>query len=369
MKYSVFFFVVFLFCSCAPSKYIVDKDSFSLRFLDDYVIPAETVFENTPIGGLSGIDYLGGNKYLFISDQKSNPRFYRASISLSEQKIDTVIFSEVVLLKTSENSAYKNQAFDLEAIRENPKTKKIVVTSEGNIKAEKNPGIYLVSPSGKILTTYAIPEYFKAKSTAEPQNNGVFEALSHNLDYSGIWVATELPLKADGPKPMLVKTISPVRITYFENSSQTAKKQFVYLLDSIAKIPLLPFYINGVTDILAIEKNKFLVLERQFSAGLGQHGNTVRIYVADCSEATNTLMMPALKQKMDKIVPAKKSLLFDFKTVKNQLPEGIIDNIEGMSYGPTLPNGNKTLLLVADNNFNSLGPQLNQIILLELTKP
>jgi len=59
-------------------------------------------------------------------------------------------------------------------------------------------------------------------------------------------------------------------------------------------------------------------------------------------------------------------LVFDFKLVQNQLKENIIDNIEGMTFGPDLPNGNKTLLLVSDNNFSSLGRQISQIILMEV---
>jgi len=37
-----------------------------------------------------------------------------------------------------------------------------------------------------------------------------------------------------------------------------------------------------------------------------------------------------------------------------------------MTFGPDLPNGNKTLLLVSDNNFSSFGRQISQIILMEV---
>ena len=52
--------------------------------------------------------------------------------------------------------------------------------------------------------------------------------------------------------------------------------------------------------------------------------------------------------------------------LRDKLTNHIIDNIEGISFGPTLYNGNKSLLLVADNNFNKFGDQLNQFILLEI---
>jgi hypothetical protein len=46
-------------------------------------------------------------------------------------------------------------------------------------------------------------------------------------------------------------------------------------------------------------------------------------------------------------VPATKKLLLNLDDL------GIyIDNIEGVTFGPVLPNGHKTLGMVADNNFN-----------------
>lgn len=362
MKNLIFLFLCVSIFGCKAVK-IDHKTEPQLLFLDDYVIPADATYGNTAIGGLSGIDRTE-NGYLLICDDKSQLRFYRAEIQVQNSKIDTVIFTEVVQLET-ENKFFQNNYMDMEGIRQDPITKNIVITSEGSILKGKDPSIFIVSPKGTFLANYHLPSYFKADTANGPRNNGVFEGISNSLDQKGIWVATELPLKSDGPQPELFKTVSPVRITYYDNATRTAEKQFTYLLDPIAKVPLLPFYINGVTEILAVSPTEFLVLERGFSAGLGQHGNTVRIYLADISKATHTLEMSALRGNRKQLVPAKKTLLLDFDSIKKQLPEGIIDNIEGISFGPTLPNGHKSLLLIADNNFNSLGKQLNQLILLE----
>ena len=40
------------------------------------------------------------------------------------------------------------------------------------------------------------------------------------------------------------------------------------------------------------------------------------------------------------------------------------DNIEGITLGPLLPNGNRSVILVSDNNFSPL--QQTQFMLLEL---
>lgn len=364
MKILAFPFFFILLWGCKAHK--IDHDArIQLHYLDDYVIPAEATFKTTNIGGLSGIDYTG-DEYILISDQKSNPRLYFVQIRVQDKKIDTVLFKKMVELDNENTPFFKNNYLDLEAIRYQPNSGNIVIASEGSVSRKKDPSVFTISPEGKFIVSYSIPPYFEATSPSEPSNNGLFESLSNSVNQRGVWVGTELPLHADGPKPMLVPTTSPVRVTYYDNISKKPTKQFTYLLEPIAKIPLLPFHINGLSDILAISPNKFLMIERGFSAGLGSHGMTIRIYLADISNATNTLNIHSLKKKMKQIVPAEKKLLFDFDTVEKKLSQGIIDNIEGITFGPRLPNGNKTLLLISDNNFNALGPQLNQVILMEM---
>lgn len=333
-----------------------------VRFLDDYVIPEDLEVQGTKVGGLSGIDYHDGSFYL-VCDHPGNPRFYKADIQLSGESIDTVTFSEVIRLKTN-HSQLKNEHLDLEGIRYIPRDSSFILSSEGSINNLQDPAIFTVTSEGDFLKKYKLPEYFKAISEREPRNNGMFEGLAEAYDKKGYWAAMELPLKADGPKPKLIRTKSPVRITYFDKETQEATRQFPYRLEPIAKIPWLYFAVNGVTDILEYAPNKFLVLERGFAAGHGSKGNTVRIFDVDATLATNTLEKTNLRVNFYN--PAKKKLIYDFKWAKKFLTEEIIDNIEGMTFGPTLPNGNKSLILISDNNFNSLGRQLNQVILMEI---
>jgi hypothetical protein len=41
-----------------------------------------------------------------------------------------------------------------------------------------------------------------------------------------------------------------------------------------------------------------------------------------------------------------------------------IDNVEGVTFGPLLPNGHKTLIFVADNNFSA--DEKSQLLLFEV---
>ena len=47
--------------------------------------------------------------------------------------------------------------------------------------------------------------------------------------------------------------------------------------------------------------------------------------------------------------------MLDLDSVKDRFSEGFrrLDNYEGMSFGPQLPNGDRTLLLVSDDNYSN----------------
>lgn len=350
-----------LFAGCSTTRQL-DNTNLTLTYLDDFTLPQELEIEGTKVGGLSGIDFHDGSYYL-VCDQPSNPRLYIAEIPLLNRSIDTVMLTEVIKLNKDE-AFFKKSTPDLEGIRFDPALDQIVLSSEGSIQNGKDPAVFHISTEGEFLTHYAIPDHFKASGKQKPRNNGVFEGLAESFDKSAYWVAMELPLEKDGPKPKIYPTNSPVRITEFSKDTQEAVSQFAYRLDGISKFPINWFAVNGVTEILEYEEDKFLVLERAYSAGYGSHGNTVKLFDVNASETTNTLAEEYLQKTAYK--PAEKKLVFDFKSVKDFLEHEIIDNIEGMTFGPVLPNGNQSLILVSDDNFSSFGHQITQFILLEI---
>ena len=107
------------------------------------------------------------------------------------------------------------------------------------------------------------------------------------------------------------------------------------------------------------------MIERTYQSDYGAYGNTVNIYYAYADNTTtNSLAIDSLKST--DYIPLNKKLLFEFDAIKSELTEGIIDNIEGITVGPILNNGNQSLILVSDDNFQVFGKQLNQFILLEI---
>lgn len=357
MKNIIFYILIIAaLVSCKTVK-TTSADKIQLRFLDEYIVKDSIFINETLVGGLSGIDYANGQYYL-IADDASNPRYYKADIKINNSKIDTIAFTSVIKFKDS------SQYLDAEAIRYDKKSNNVVITSEGSINYQKDPSFFSVNANGNINHYFEIPNALKASSNQKPRNNGTLEGLTLSHDNKGYWIAMELPLEVDGPEPEVAETKSPIRITYIDAKTQKPTKQFAYYLDKIDKAPKGNFSVNGLTDILAYDKDRFIVIERSYSSGLGTQGNTIKIFNIDATKASNTLTINSLADANFK--HADKELIFNFESVRDQLTNKSIDNIEGLTFGPTLANGNKTLILVADNNFNKLGPQLNQFILLEI---
>ncbi|WP_299248238.1 esterase-like activity of phytase family protein [uncultured Aquimarina sp.] len=360
--------IVYGLVSCASIPNSESGNSFKIRYLDEYVIYNDSIFEGSKIGGLSGIEYhKEQHTYYIVCDDAKNPRFYKASISLEKNKFNKITLDRLIKLKDPNNQFLHKNVADLEAIRTFEKDK-FIFTSEGSIKRDYNPAIFITNGAGNYQSKFRLPPYFLTDSTSKniPRHNGVFEGLVNNINNKGYWAAMELPLKLDGEEPTFDNSGAPIRITHFNVDTNQADFQFTYPLDKLAKDPNEKFGVNGVTALLQLTKNQFLIVERGYAAGYGTQGNTVRIYLTNIQDATNTLDFESLKDK--KYQSATKQLLFDFESIRNQLTDQIVDNIEGITFGPILANGNQSLLLISDNNFNPISEQINQLILLELIK-
>jgi hypothetical protein len=89
-------------------------------------------------------------------------------------------------------------------------------------------------------------------------------------------------------------------------------------------------------------------MERSFAVGVG---NTVVLYETSTWGATNVSRIEALMPDGNPPVnyhPMKKKFVADFESDLGVIP----DNLEGMTFGPRLPDGRYSLIVVSDNNFN-----------------
>ncbi len=368
-------FISVVFYSCSSTKITNNPLQIEhLKFLSEYTIPYNKVFDQTIIGGLSGIDYNPAKGvYYLISDDRSerNPaRFYTAKILVNKNNIDTVIFEKTTFLKDrlgnfypdSHQNPYKTP--DPEALRYNPTNNTFIWSSEGEriVNAEKiileNPAITVINPTGNYLDTFQLPTQFIMHSTENgPRQNGVFEGVAFANNYKNLFVSVEEPLFDDGARAG-IKDSGIIRILKFDMKTKKPSAQYAYQLDPVAfpPFPSNGFNVNGISDILHLGGNKFLVVERSFSTG--RLSCTIKVYLADISSAEDIQNISSLKNKKDIKFVSKKLLI-------NMNSLGIyIDNIEGVTFGPTLENGNKSLIFVSDNNFNPL--EKTQFLLFEI---
>lgn len=329
----------------------------------------------TTVGGLSSIDYdRKKNQYYFICDDRSaiNPaRFYTASILINNNKIDTVIFLDQKPLLDEKGNRYPSikedptRTPDPESMRYNPRTQQLVWSSEGERSFKQNdsilinPWVYFINTNGAWLDSLQMPTHLYMNLQQKgPRQNGVLEGMSYVDDYKKLMINVEEPLYQDGPKADLQANQAMIRFFEFDAKTKLCSKQYAYELDAVAHQPNPSngFIVNGVPEFLSIGKNQLLVLERSFSTG--RLPCTIKIFLADYSDATDVSNLQSLKAPA-KYQPMKKTLLLNMDEL------GIYtDNIEGISFGPILSNGNQSILLVSDNNFSPI--QKSQITLLEL---
>jgi hypothetical protein len=374
----IFIALVFVSFSCSTTKKLsqLTANINSIKYLGTYNIPFNLKYKNTIAGGLSGIDYdAQKDLYYLVCDDRSekNPaRFYTAKIFITQNGIDSVAFTDVIYMLQANGELYpgnKQNRFktpDPEAIRYNPQNNYLVWSSEGEriVKANDtvliDPSVLMIRPNGKYIDSFDIPPVFKMKvSENGPRRNGVFEGMSFADNYKTLYVSVEEPLYEDGPRANIVDNNAFIRIVKFDVATKKNSAQYAYELEPVAYAarPESEFKINGVPDILSLGNNKLLVIERSFSTG--RLPCTIRVFMADLNAATDISIM-TLKGNHS-FTPAKKSLLVNMDDL------GIYtDNIEGVTFGPVLPNGHKTLLFIADNNFTVA--EKAQVLLFEVVE-
>jgi hypothetical protein len=373
MKKSGLLILAIAICAVVSAQ---KKNSISgLKLISEYELPNNLSFKGTTVGGLSSIDYdRAQGLYYMICDDRSAidaARYYTVRIFLNNKKIDSVVFVNVTTLLQKNGKPYPGSKQDPahtpdpEAMRYNPVRKQMVWSSEGErILKDKDtvledPSITIMSANGKYIDTFALPANLRMHTTENgPRRNGVLEGMSFANGFRNLYVNVEEPLYEDGPRADTMENDPWIRIFKFNTKTKKNTAQYAYKLDPVAypAIPSTAFKVNGVPDILSAGNGGFIVLERSFSTG--RLPCTVKIFLADLKGATDVSNNPSLIANKVKN-PVTKKLLLNMDSLGQYT-----DNIEGATFGPRLANGHRTLLLVADNNFESF--QKTQFFLFEV---
>jgi hypothetical protein len=151
----------------------------------------------------------------------------------------------------------------------------------------------------------------------------------------------------DGP-PSTLAAGSPARLLRYNLQTNRLDRQYLYWTDPIAEppVPATAFAVSGLVELLPLNNEFLLSMERSFSVGAPGTGNSIKLYRVALPGATDVNGLASLAGSLGSIRPAEKTLLLDLDTL------GIpLDNVEGMAFGPDLPDGRRALILVSDNNF------------------
>ncbi|QJU57858.1 esterase-like activity of phytase family protein [Sphingomonas sp. AP4-R1] len=330
----------------------------SLDYLSNTTFTTGTRYQNQVIAGLSGIDYNAATN-TFIA-QRDNTISGVSPVAFTLQAVPqagggyTMQFTGVNTLGGTNNGLT-----GLESIRYDPNGNGVWVTSEAP------NAVYHIDSNG-VRTQITLPASVTGRTPAGASNYGL-EGMTFTPDGS-LWVSRENALQGDATNVIRLSQIG---------TDGALLSQYAYQLDSVSA-PNRPGSVianppgggvgnNGVSEILAVSDTSFLVLERAWdglSTTDGVSHNSIRIYQVDLAGATDVSGI----QFLDGGTPYSaltKTLLFDSQSLAAVLGtyDTKIDNIEGMTFGPTLADGRRSLTLVSDNN-NSTGQRKTQFIVL-----
>ncbi|MBP2475551.1 3-phytase [Crossiella equi] len=331
-----------------------------VRLVSEQVI-GKITFQGTTVGGLSSIDYdRRTGEYVLICDDRSErqpARFYTMRRGANGFEL-----TGTHPLLRKDGSTYPSFSLDTpdpEELRIDPRTGQYWWTSEGDRLPPLtiDPSLRRAQRDGSYAGSVPVPANVRM-SLAErgPRRNEALESLAFAAGGSLVVTVVEGPLIQDGVSP--TPQVGGLSRMSVQTRSGHLLSQYAYPVDKVfaEPVPAGSFANNGVVAILPVEEQdatRYLVMERSFVTGVG---NSVRIYEINTSGATDVKDVDSLAGR--KVRPVHKKLLADL----GGLGLSTVDNVEGLTWGPRLPSGERSLVLVSDDNFSAT--QVSQLITL-----
>jgi hypothetical protein len=321
--------------------------STELEFLGQQIIPTATQFQGTRFDGLSSLAYdQRRNVFYAFSDDQTNVRFYTLRIDVSSG-VPAVQILAVTTLRDASGQPFAERS-DPEGLALT-KDDTLVLTSEGFATQLIDPWVREFGLDGRQLRSLPLPSAFlpTAGGTRGVRQNLGFESAATAPNGRFLFTGTEGALVQDGP-PSTLTGGSPARLLRYNLQNGKLDRQYVYWTDPIAEppVPATQFAVSGLVELLPLNNQFLLSMERSFSVGAPGTGNKIKLYSVALPGADDVNGFDSLATLLGGIQPVTKTLLLNLDALG--LP---LDNVEGMAFGPDLPDGRRSLVLVSDNNF------------------
>ena len=338
---------------------------------DAVLTPGPGVRGRPDVGGLSGAYYDPGEARLYaVSDDRERPRLLVFDVEVAPAV--RLRARRVVPLQLPHED---RRTLDAEGVAPAPGGR-LFVSSEGDAADPAAPaaGIHEYRRDGRFVRSLPLPRTWLGDGRrAGMRANGSIEALSVSPSGSRLFAAAESSLRQDGPEASFDGG-ALVRLLVYDLKDAGPPREFAYRTDPM---PRPDDYENpagdgGVSEVLALGETGLLVLERIFVRERAlvspRAANTIRIYRTALDPAAEVTGRASLADGPPPAVLAK-TLVLDLAEVAAELSEPLdrLENFEAMTFGPRLPDGSPTLLLLSDDNFSSR--QVTALVVLRWSTP
>ncbi|TWU40555.1 esterase-like activity of phytase family protein [Novipirellula artificiosorum] len=327
--------------------------------------------ESDRFGGLSAMDYTGvGDRFLLLADRGVGDgevtypcRFHEADLVVDPAS-KTIHFQLIAtrMLSTfsgapvvgsliahdadlhTANGTHIWTAMDPEGVRR---------LSDGSILIcdEYGPHLVIADVAGQIKSELEIPERFRLKSpiggiyqTGVYPNRGL-EGVAVSPSQKRFMAILQSPLVQDAMirDGKCLGLNCRCIVLDAVGKSGFVEREYDYRLDDLA---------NCVSEVLAIDEDRYLVLERDGRSG--SEAKSKRIYLVDTALATDVAGIESMPSEAvpERVLPVSKRLWLDLLDPQFGLGGDLAaEKPEGICWGKTLPDGRRTLWVCCDNDF------------------
>ena len=373
-------------CSAAP---LFGQDFPALELVGTATIPGDAadlsgdsaLLENgeprNRLGGFSALDYSGtGNQFAALSDRGPDDgavgypcRVQTLEILIQPGKSESVTATVVrtTLFTDSRGRQLTGSSAAIEPIgsiahRFDPEGFRFGPMGRMFFSDEYGPVLLQFAASGREIFRFTLPEHMQVRHPSPDRlmevqvndkgraSNRGMEGLAVSRDGKSLVGLMQSPLLQDAARTddglVSGRNCRLIQIDIENGRTQ----EFVYQLESSD---------NGNSEIVASGPNKYLVLERDSESGTSaKYRKLIQIDLSHATDVSNMDRLPVGDLPAD-IVPVERSVYLDFLAPQwNLAGAAMPEKIEGLTFGPTLADGRKTLLVGTDNDFESKAASL-----------
>ena len=321
-----------------------------LTWLGEFTRPMGAVYPSLPdsslFGSISGLVRDGANaEWLAVIDEREDTRMAWLTIDAIDGRLVVTPTRLMVLRAGPRVPERLVTRADLEAITRLADGTFLMI-EEGHISKGEvwDPAILRMTRDGIVTAIVHLPRKFQVRmdQTRGVRDNQGFESLTRTPE-GHLIAGLEQPLIEDGPPTSFEHGAQGLLVELVPHGQEwSAGREWRYPLDPTPHVDGFEAICtggqNGLVELLAISDTELFAMERAclLNPTTLETANAIRIFNVELTAAG-----------------ARKTLLLDLSTLTSRLSPALerLDNFEGLSYGPALVNGTKTLLVVSDDNF------------------